>query len=413
MKKVVALLLILCMSFSLIACSNGTTKETVTGTTETGATDEPEVTTEPEATTEAGVAAAEDVILIGCLQDITGKTATLGKMIQAGAQYAIDEINSEGGLNGKMIQLITRDTTGDVTEAISAYELLCTQDGVSAIIGPPVANIGLAIAPLSEQYNVPLLGFATDTATLHDATGKTYKNMFLFQPSADQQSAIMGSYATEQLGASKIGVIYRNDNAYSVSLVDGFEKYLEGKDAEIVQTVEYTATDTDYSTMLMKIMNAGVDIIYAPNYTTELIAIVQQARAIGYEGKLICGLDAAPPFSSLTGEDADGVVYINNITESDENIAKIMEVYKSVTKTDATNKFFIGYDVMRVLAKIIGEVGTDPVAIRDATEVISGYEGLTGTFNMSPETHQLIGLEMYIHEIVNGESKMIMKYSAE
>jgi branched-chain amino acid transport system substrate-binding protein len=408
MKNVMKIFLVLCMTLSLVACSSNT-KET--GSTDK--TNEAKPTTTVDSTGTNGATTGGDTILIGCLQDISGKTATLGKMIQAGTMYAIDEINAAGGVDGKKLQLITRDTTGDVTEAVNAFELLCTQDKVSAIIGPPTSNIGLAIAPISEKYNIPVLGFAIDTATLHNDAGVTYKNMFLFQPSDEQQGAIMAKYAVEEIGASKIGIIYRNDNAYSVGLTDAFKNYIAGTDAEIVKEVQFTSNDTDFSTMLMKIINSGVDIIYAPNYTQELITIVQQARAIGYEGPMICGLDAAPPFASLAEDAANGIVYINNITESDEEVAGIMADYKSKSNTDATNKFFLGYDVVYVLAETFKTVGTESSAVRDAIEKMQGYEGLTGVISMDSATHQLAGLEMYIHEIQEGQSVMIKKYSAE
>jgi branched-chain amino acid transport system substrate-binding protein len=392
------------MASLLVACSSKTT--------ETGSKDK---TNETKATEQTSSDAAnnQDVIRIGLLQDITGKTATLGKMIQAGATYAVDEINAAGGVDGKKLELVTRDTTGDVTAAINAYELLCAQDKVSAIIGPPTGNIGLAVAPISEKYDIPLLGFAIDTATLHNEAGDTYKNMFLFQPSDIQQGSIMAKYAVEEVGASKIGIIYRNDNAYSVGLTKSFKEYIERTSAEIVKEVQFTSTDTDFSTMLMKIMSSDVDIIYVPNYTQELITIVQQARAIGYDGPMICGLDAAPPFASLAKESADGVIYINNITESNSNVAKIMEEYKAESNTDATNKFFLGYDVAKILAKTFKEVGVDSSKVRDAIEGLESYEGLTGVITMNAKTHQPFGLEMYIHEIKDGQSVMIKKYSAD
>ena len=416
MKKLWKTLLVLGVAFSLVACSGNKTETSEKKETETTETTEKTETKEtPEAPDTNGTASSGDTIKIGALQDITGKTATLGKMIQAGAQYAIDEINAAGGVNGKKLELITRDTTGDVTEAINAFTLLATQDGVSAIIGPPVANIGLAIAPLSEQYNVPILGFAIDTAVLQNKDGVTYKNMFLFQPSDDQQGSIMAKYAIDELSSKKIGAIYRSDNAYSLGLVDGFKSYLSesGSDAKIVQEVQFTATDTDFSTMLMKLMNAGADVIYAPNYTQELITIAQQARAVGYTGPIIMGLDAAPPFASLAGAASNNVIYINNITESEPKVAEIMEKYKAETGADATNKFFLGYDVVNILADTITEVGEDSVAIRDAVEKLTGYEGLTGIISINPENHQPQGLEMYIHEIKDGQSVMIKQYSAE
>ncbi|HAS92377.1 MAG TPA: ABC transporter substrate-binding protein [Sedimentibacter sp.] len=406
MKKLFVILLVLSMVFSLAACTGNQQPPAAQEQPE-----QPEEPEQPESPSEDG-----DKLVIGLLQDITGKTATLGKMIEAGVKYAVEELNAAGGINGKPIEVITRDTTGDVTVAVNAFELLCTQDKVNAIVGPPVANIGLAIAPISELYDVPVLGFAIDPNTLQKEDGTTYKNMFLLQPSDKQQGEIMAKYAIEELGSKKIGIIFRNDNAYSVGISNAFRAYVKATDVEgveIVEEVEYKSSDTDFSTMLMKLMAAGADTIFAPNYTQELITITQQARAIGYQGRIINGLDAAPPFASLAGDAANGVIYINNITESDPKIAEIMKIYKDKTGVDATNKFFLGHDVTNIIYQIVQEVGTDPVAIRDAVENLSGFEGLTGVNSIDPKTHQAPGLEMYVHEIVNGESVMIKRYATD
>ena len=361
----------------------------------------------------ANAAPASNEVLVGCLQDITGPTSTLGKMIKEGAQWAVDEINKSGGIKGRQVKLIVYDTRGDVQEAINAFKRLCTSDKVSAIIGPPVANIGIAIAPISEQYKVPVLGFAIDDRATIKPSGQPYKNMFLFQPSSDQQGAIMADFAVRERNLKNFGIIYNQGNAYSVSLVGPFKdtlKNLPGTNVAI--EVPYQPNDKDFKTMLSKIKEANVDAIYAPNYTQELILISQQARAIGFNGPLIFGLDACPPFASLCGPEADGVIYINNITESDPQIQDISQAYLQKTGNIATNKFFLGYDVMKIIAKIVETVGDDPEAVQKAVENLTGYVGLTGTITINPATHQTIGLEMIMHEIKNGQPVVLKRYTA-
>jgi len=361
----------------------------------------------------AGAATTQGEVLVGCLQDVTGPTSTMGKMIKEGAQWAVDEINKSGGIKGRQVKLIVYDTRGDVQEAINAFKRLCTTDKVSAIIGPPVANIGIAIAPISEQYKVPVLGFAIDNRATIKPDGHPYKNMFLFQPSSDQQGAIMANFAARERKYKTFGIFYNQGNAYSVSLVASFKdalKDLPGTNVAI--EVPYQPNDKDYKTMLSKIKAANVDAIYAPNYTQELILTCQQARAIGFNGPLICGLDACPPFASLCGPEADGVIYINNITESDPQIQGITKSYLDKTGNTATNKFFLGYDVMKIIAKTVDTVGDDPEAVQKAVENLSGYAGLTGTITINPATHQTVGLEMIMHEIKNGQPVVLKRYTA-
>ena len=81
--------------------------------------------------------AAEGPIVIGALQDITGATSSLGNMVYQGALWAANEINANGGVNGRQIELKVYDTTGSVDEAITALIKAITEDEVSAIIVPP------------------------------------------------------------------------------------------------------------------------------------------------------------------------------------------------------------------------------------------------------------------------------------
>lgn len=398
MKKLLALLLAMVMLIGLAAC---------------GTSSAPASNSSASSSTAAPAPGAGDEIVIGCLQDVSGPTSTLGKMIEAGALWAVDEINAKGGIDGKKVKLVTYDTKADVQEAINAFTRMATTDKVSAIIGPPVANIGIAIAPITEQYSVPVLGFAIDNRATIKGDNTPYKNMFLFQPSANQQGAIMGTYSAKELGLKKAGIIFNQSNAYSVSLTEPFKNAFTSNGGEVVAEVSYQANDKDFKTMLNKLVAAGADCIYAPNYTQEAILITQQARAIGFEGKLIMGLDAAPPFAALAGPEANGIIYINNITETEPQIQGIQKAYKDKTGSDATNKFFLGYDVMNIIAKAIGEVGTDSAAIQKAVEGLKDYQGLTGKITINPSTHQTEGLEMVMHEIADQQPKMLKRYTAE
>ncbi len=363
-------------------------------------------------TASAAFASGSETINVGCLQDISGPTSSLGNMVRAGAQWAVDEINANGGVGGKQINLIVYDTKGDVTEAINAYTRAVTSDNVSAIIGPPVANIALAIAPESENNEVPVLGFAIDPKCQVKPDGTPYKNMFAFQPSAVQQGTIMAKYAIKN-GFKKFGVIYNEGNAYSLSLQAPFIETASAAGGEVAKVVTYTSSDKDFKTLLQPIMDAGVDAIFVPNYTQELILIAQQARALGYEGALICGLDACPPFNKLFGEPCDGIYFINNIDGTEASIVAMIEAVKEKTGIDATNKFFLGYDVTNILKGIFEAVGTAPADVRNAVENVTGYAGLTGNITIDPANHMPKGLEMVMFKYEDVTPIMQERYSAD
>lgn len=426
MKRLLAIVIALTLVLGLAACGTAatttaattaaTTKAATSATTAAGSSAATTAAGTTAGTTAAGTTAAgTGDILIGCLQDLSGATSVLGNMVNDGVTYAAKQINDKGGISGRKVKVITYDTKADVQEAINAFNRMVTQDKVVAVVGPPVANIGIAIAPISENYNVPVLGFFIDNRATRKDEGKgaPYKNMFLFQPSADQQGAIMAKYAVQEKSYKKFGIIFNQANSYSVSLVNAFKTTLATIGGTVAAEVPYQATDKDFKTMMNKFKEAKVDAIFAPNYTAELVLQVQHARAIGYEGPMVCGLDAAPPFISQAGPESNGVLFVNNISFEDEAVKKIVADVKAATGKEPINKFFLGSDTMNILAQIIGKVGADPAKIRDAVENLSNFQGVTGTISMNPQTHQPKGLTLFVHEIKDGKYVPIKRYAAD
>ncbi len=403
MKKALALLVAAALGLSMTACG-GTASSSGAASSAGGAS----------SAASAETAGQGGEILIGCLQDVTGATSSLGQMVQAGAQWAVDEINANGGIDGKTIKMNTYDTKGDVTEAVNAFTKAVTVDKVSIIVGPPVANIALAIKETSEQYDVPVMGLALDSNAQLKTDGTPYKNMFSFQPNADQQGAIMAKYAIKN-NFKTFGAIYNESNAYSTSLLTPFVETVEGAGGTLPKELQiaYNANDTDFKTLLAPIVNAKVDAIFVPNYTKDLVNITTAARAIGYEGALVCGLDAAPPFNTMLGGDCDGVYYINNIDDTQTVLQEMIKAVKDKTGIDATNKFFLGYDIVQIAAQVLGETGTeDSEAIRTAIENVTNFEGFTGSITIDPKTHMTTGMEMVMFTYEGTAPKLLEKFKA-
>lgn len=397
MKRIVSFVLAAGMALSMAACSSS------------GSSNAQESSSTASSATSATEESSGGEILIGCLQDITGSTSSLGISVQAGAQAAVDEINANGGINGKTLVMNTYDTKGDVTEAVNAYITAVTVDEVSLIVGPPVANIANAIKETSEGYDVPVVGLAMDPSCQLKEDGTPYKNMFCLQPSADSQGEIMAAFALKN-GYKTFGVLYNQENSYSVSLLDPFLDRLaeDGVTVDDSMIVAFGAADTDYKTLLQPLVSANVDAIYCPNYTQQLVAIVTAATELGYEGKIIAGLDAAPAFNTTYGGDCSNVYYINNInTEDPEIAAKIAEIEDTVS---APNKYFLGYDIVMAAADAISKNGTDYEALHSAFENLS-YEGITGTITIDPATHMPTGMSMFMYTYDNQTPVMLEQFA--
>lgn len=348
-------------------------------------------------------------ILIGNLQDTSSITSVWGKAVTSGAELAIEKLNKDGGVLGSKLRLITYDTRNNVQEAINAYNRLTGQDKVAAVIGPPVSNIGIALAPLAEQAKILILGsFIDERATVNEATGKPWGYNFLVQPSSVQQAWIMASYTLEKLKLKKIGVLYDQSNAYSVSLAKPFIEYVNGHGGNIVSTQTYKAGDKDFRTQLSAIRNAGAQTIYLPNYIQDDVLQVQQARAMGLDMPIVGGLDFAPPFAELCGQDANDVYFPNNFSFDEPQLKGVWAAYKAKHGEDPLNKAFLGYDSIMLIVDAMKRAGEDnSVKIRDMMEKTKNFAGTTGTFGISAKTHRPYGLDMVIMKVE--KSKYVTK----
>lgn len=354
-------------------------------------------------------------IVIGNLQDISGPTSVWGNAVTRGAEIAIEKINAAGGVDGAMLKLITLDTKANVQEAIKAYNSLVSSQAV-AVVGPPVSNIGLALAPIANKAGVPLVGSFIDPRVTVGEDGKAQHAMFLMQPSSIQYSEIMAGYTVEKLGLKKVGVLYDQSNAFAVSLLKPYVEYVKKAGGQIVSEQIYTKGDKDYKTQLTKIKEAGADCLYFPNYIQDAVLAMKQRKQIGLNIPVIGGLDFAPPFASLVNdpEAADDIYLANNFSEKEPQLAEVWKTYKAKFNEDPVNKVFLGYDkilLIREGMKLGG--GTASAQIIAGLNKVANLQGTTGVLTISPETHQPTGLSMVMYKIEKGKYVELGRYVPE
>ena len=354
-------------------------------------------------------------IVIGNLQDISGPTSVWGNAVTRGAEIAVEKINAAGGVDGAMLKLITLDTKANVQEAIKAYNSLVSSQAV-AVVGPPVSNIGLALAPIANKAGVPLVGSFIDPRVTVGEDGKPQTAMFLMQPSSIQYSEIMAGYTVEKLGLKKVGVLYDQSNAFAVSLLKPYVEYVKKAGGQIVSEQIYTKGDKDYKTQLAKIKEAGADCLYFPNYIQDAVLAMKQRKQIGLNIPVIGGLDFAPPFASLVNdpEAADDIYLANNFSEKEPQLGDVWKIYKAKYNEDPVNKVFLGYDkilLIREGMKLGG--GTASAQIIEGLSKVKNLQGTTGVLTISPETHQPTGLSMVMYKIEKGKYVELGRYVPE
>lgn len=358
----------------------------------------------------------DGAIRIGVIQDLSGPTSVWGNAVARGAELAVAEINNAGGIDGRELELRTYDVKLSPQEAITAYNRLVDQDRVAAVVGPPISNIGLSVAPVAQTKGVPVVGSFIDPRVTVQPDGEPWTNMFLMQPSSVQYSEIIADFALEELGARNIAVMYDQTNAFSVSLVEPFRNYVNANGGQIAIEVTYTSDDRDFRTQLSRIQRSGADAVYLPIYIQEAVLTLQQAEQVGLDIPVIGGLDFAPPFTDLLPDPtlADGIYVANNYSESEPQLVDVRSAYVDMFGEDPINKTYLGYDKILIIADAIRRAGsTDPAAVSRAIAETSNLRGTTGVLTISPETHQPVGLSMVMYQIVNGEYSELGRHVPE
>ena len=404
MKKVLSLVLLLTMVFSLVAC--GAPASSAPAAAASG-----DASTPPAAVTE---------IVIGGIQDLSGGAATSGVAMNRGVEIAIEEINAAGGINGAQIKYICYDVKGDPQEAINAYNRLVDQDKACAIIGPPISNIGLALVDLAASKKVPVLGAYIDSRVTKKEDGKPQDYMFLNQPTNQQAGEIQAAYLLDTLGAKKVGLFYDQGNAFGVSQVAAFKDYILANGGEIVSEQTFKSGDKDFKTQLTKIKEAGAEGIFAPNYPQDNTLYVTQLKQLGMDGLYTMGgLDFAPPYLTTLPDASivNNVYFAINIAFDDPAVAalndKVIAKYDDIkTVDDISVKFYLGYDAATMMKAALEYADGNYTGenMKAALENMGPIEQKTGTFGFSAESHQPLGLGMVMYKIEAGKNIKIGPY---
>ena len=373
MRKILSVLLISVLVFGLVGCGGKTTTPPVEN---------------------------KEPILIGNIQDLTGPTAVWGKGMKWGAEKAAEDINAAGGINGREVKIITYDNKNDVNEAMTSYNRLVEQDKVVAVIGPPNSNVGIALAPVTEDAKVPFWGYFMDERATTDSAGKPYNYMFLGQLSSNQQAEIMASYALNDLGIKKVAVLYDQSLAYSVTHAEPFANWMRANGGEIVAYEAFQQGEMDYRVQLSKMIEAKPEALFITSYVQQNSIAYKQAREMGFEGTILGNNSFFIPFASLVNDEAYDVHFPVNISFEEENFKPFVEKFVAEFNEAPPLHIAFGYDAVLAITDAITRAdSTDPTAIRDALLQIKDLVGFTGSITINPETHRPLDLTMFVTKV--------------
>lgn len=337
----------------------------------------------------AGSGSNADEIKIGSMFEKTGEVSAYGTAEANAVNLAVKEINDNGGILDKKIDLVEYDTKSDNTEAASIATKLGTQDEVSIIVGPATTGAVKASTPAVTRAGVSLVTpSGTDDSLTIDENGKVQPNIFRTSFQDSFQGIALAEFATNELGAKKALVIGDSSSDYALGLTKAFEGKFDG---EIVAEENFTADDTDFSAILTRIKDLDFDFIFLPGYYNQAGLIIKQAREMGITQPIL-GADGFgnEALLELAGVDnVDDVYYSAHYSPNSEDaqVKEFIAAYKAEYDVEPDMFAALAYDTVYLVAQAIEAADdTTPKALTKALEDLTEFDGVTGTFSFD-ENH--------------------------
>ena len=345
----------------------------------------------------------EGPIKIGSIMDLTGSASNAGQPHSWGVQHAVDEVNAEGGINGRKIELYTQDCKNDVTEGLNAYHKLVDEIGVCAIIGPALSNPASAWVEISAEDKIPIVGhFMDESCTTNPDTGETYEYMFLVEPSCGQQARDIAEFGIKELNQRKFAVLYNPSNAFAKAQVDPFVKYVQDSGCEVVASETFGWSDKDYSAQALKIVNSGAECVFLGDYLGQMLIAYDALRDAGFSGKVLGANTMAPPFAAQVKNKAIDCYFLQNFDMTNPNRGVFFEMVSQQMKETGTTSPQVnvgfGRDAVQVLVSAMRQAknptdGEELAGLLAQTKDVEMSDGQKYTINAQ---HRTDTLGMYI-----------------
>lgn len=338
---------------------------------------------------DGGNAQEGDTIKIGLNLELSGGVAGYGTQERDGVELAVKQINEEGGILGKEVELVIKDNKSEPNEAATVAANLTENDGVVAIIGPATSGATKAAIPNVTRAQVPLVtpSGTDDSITVNGDAVQEYVFRSCFQDSF--QGVILAKYAAETLNAENVAILGDNSSDYAIGLTNAFKGEYTGN---ISVEENFTKDQTDFQAVLTKIKSTDFDVLYVPGYYEEAGLIIKQAREMGIDQPII-GADGFGDEKMIQLADAANVsdVYYTGhfsaLAPANDTVEPFIEAFRAEYSKEPSTFNALAYDAMYMIkAAIEAEDSADSIAITKGLSELTDFVGVTGNITMD-ENH--------------------------
>ena len=298
-------------------------------------------------------------ITLGSIQDLSGPIAGFGKQVRLGMMLRVDEINEQGGVNGRKISLKVEDSAYDPKKAVLAAQKLVNQDKIFAMVGHIGTAQNLAAMPVQFEKNV--INFFPVTAA-REMYEPFHKLKYSFAATYYDQMRTALPKLVKDKAAKKICTMYQDDE-FGLEVVRGAEAGLKTINMEFAEKTSYKRGATDFSSQVAKMKAGGCDFVVLGTIIRETIGAIAESRKTGFNPTFM-GSSASYTdlIHKLGGKAMDGLYATMTVQnpytdETSQPIRFWANKYKTKFNEDPTVFSVYGYNIVDSFAKAAQKAG--------------------------------------------------------
>jgi branched-chain amino acid transport system substrate-binding protein len=298
-------------------------------------------------------------ITLGSIQDLSGPIAGFGKQVRQGMLLRVDEINEQGGVQGRKFKLLVEDSGYDPKRAVLAAQKLVNQDKIFAMVGHIGTAHNLAAMPVQFEKNV--INFFPVTAA-REMYEPFHRLKYSFAATYFDQMRIALPKLVKEKGAKKICSMYQDDE-FGLEVQRGAEAGLKELGMELTEKTSYKRGATDFSSQVAKMKAAGCDFVVLGTIIRETIGTIAESRKTGFTPTFL-GSSAAYTdlIHKLGGKAMDGLyatMTVQNpyLDEASQPIRFWATKYKTKFNDDPTVFSVYGYSLVDAFARGVEKAG--------------------------------------------------------
>ena len=398
LRKVLAILLCLLMTFTLASCG-----ETESGTGNGGSSSSPDGSNPP-----ASPQGNTDPIYIGMINSITGDYADFGVGNKWSADRAVSEINAAGGIAGREVILVFDDDEGDATVATTLAQKMVDDEKILGLVGSFTTACSTVIAEVLRDKMCQISG--SSSSTVYTDTSEWAFSIFGLLVT---ESRFMCRYVINTfLDNPTIGIMY-SDTDFSHTALNAFQEQAQKDGVTIVDAISYGPSETDFSSMITKMQQSAPETLVLIG-TEGGRNIINQVRSAGWDVQ-ICSYSKSANLIEQLGDNADGLIVLSRFefNQADDFEATFHKEYLDAMGYEPLLQSSASYDAVYMYKQVIEELVAEGAevtraAIRDKIAKIA-YDGLTGHIEF--DAGGMVDRGCFIFRVENGQFVQKSDYS--